>query len=200
MKILYGTTNESKITFMQKKVEHLGIKIQSLTDMQAPKLFITENGSSPLENARIKALAYYDMLKIPLFSCDSGLYIDGLDDEKQPGINIRGLNDQMDDEETIAYYSELADKMGGKMVARYKNAICFITENGVIYEHMGDDIASNPFYIVSKSHKVRNAGFPIDSLSVDIESIRYYVDMEYPYKYAEADDGFSAFFQKVLGL
>jgi len=198
MELLYGTTNKSKITFMEKKISHLGIKILSLTDINAPKMHIEENGNSPLDNARIKALEYYKALKVPLFSCDSGLYIDGLDDSKQPGINVRGLNDYMDDETAITYYSTLASEMGGKMTARYRNAICLILGEGQVFEHMGDDIASDPFYLVTKPHEKRNVGFPLDSISIHMKSGKYYIDMEYPFKYAEVDDGFSNFFEKAL--
>jgi 8-oxo-dGTP diphosphatase len=200
MKLLYGTTNKSKIAFMQKRVSHLGIELLSLSDVSAPILHIDENGNSPLDNARIKALAYFNALKIPLFSCDSGLYIDGLDDDLQPGINVRGIGDYMDDDETIAYYSTLANKMGGKMVAKYKNAIFLILNEGQMHEYMGNDIASDPFYIVSKSHTMRNIGFPLDSLSVHIKSGEYYFDREYSDKYAEIDEGFAKFFRKTLNL
>jgi len=198
MKLLYGTTNKSKIAFMQKRVSHLGIELLSLSDVNAPKLHIDENGNSPLENARIKALAYFDVLKMPLFSCDSGLYIEGLDDDIQPGTNVRGIGDYMNDDDAITYYSSLADKMGGKMVARYKNAICLISRGGQIHEHMGDDIASHPFYIVSKPHKMRNTGFPLDSLSVHINSGEYYFDREYSDKCLEIDNGFAAFFRNII--
>ena len=199
MKLLYGTTNKSKITFMQGKVAHLGLEIISLSDIQAPKPDIKENGNSPLDNAKIKALAYYEALKIPLFSCDSGLYIDGLDEVRQPGINVRGKDDHMNDDDAIAYYSALADEMGGKMVARYKNAICLVLDAGQVFCHMGSDIASDSFYIVSKPHVKRNAGFPLDSLSVDIESGRYYLDMDEPHKFVEAEEnGFANFFKKCL--
>ena len=200
MKLIYGTGNKSKIAFMKTRVEPLGIEILSLDDVSAPKLNIEENGSSPLENAKIKALTYYNALKAPLFSCDSGLYIDGLDEVRQPGINVRGVGDYMNDDEAIAYYCSLADEMGGKMVARYRNAICLILGTGQVFEHMGEDIASDPFYLVSKPHAMRSEGFPLDSLSVHIESDKYYSDMEYPYKYEEVDDGFARFFQKALNI
>jgi len=74
VKLIYGTTNKSKIRFMKKRIEPLGIEILSLADVDAPKFNIQENGNNPLENAKIKALAYYDTLKMPLFSADSGLY------------------------------------------------------------------------------------------------------------------------------
>ena len=200
MKLLYGTTNKSKIAFMQKRVSHLRIELLSLSDVNAPILHIDENGNSPLENARIKALAYFDVLKMPLFSCDSGLYIDGLDDDRQPGINVRGIGDCMNDDETITYYSTLAAEMGGKMVARYKNAICLILGEGQMYEYMSNDIASEPFYIVSEPHKMRNIGFPLDSLSVHLKSDQYYFDREDTNEYAKIDEGFAAFFRRTLKL
>jgi len=200
MKLIYGTTNKSKIEFMQRRVEHLGIEILSLTDVSAPKLHIEENGSSPLENARIKTLAYYDTLKMPLFSADSGLYIDGLDDARQPGINVRGPGDHMNDDEALVHYSALAEEMGGHMVARYKNAICLILGDGQVHEYMGDDIASKPFLLVSKPHRIRKEGFPLDSLSVHIESGEYFYDMEDGWKYGKSDDGFAAFFARTLKI
>ena len=199
MKLVYGTTNKAKIEFMKKSVEPLGIELLSLEDVNAPKLRIDENGNSPLENAKIKALAYYEALKMPLFSCDSGLYIDGLDDARQPGINVRGLHDHMNDDETKAYYSSWAAEFGGKMTARYKNAICLILDETRIYEYIGDDIASEPFWLVSKPHEKRNEGFPLDCISVHIESGKYYYDIDgYGEKYLEADNGFTAFFKRVL--
>ena len=199
MKLLYGTTNASKIRFMKRRVKPLGIELLSLNDVGAPKINIVECGGSPLENARIKALAYYRELKTPLFSCDSGLAIDGLDEARQPGVHIRGLDDHMSDDETIAYYSALAAELGGSMTARYQNAIVLVLDETRVYEYMGEDIAGNPFLLVSKPHKTRKEGFPLDSLSVHIESGKYYYDMDgYAEKYNSADDGFTAFFKRVL--
>jgi len=113
VKLVYGTTNKAKIHYMKSRVESLGIEILSLNDVGAPKLDIEESGNSPLENSRIKAQAYYDAMRRPVFSCDSGLYIDGLDDARQPGVHARGLNDEMNDEQSIAYYSALAAEFGG---------------------------------------------------------------------------------------
>jgi len=201
MQLIYGTTNQAKIDFMKWRVELLGIEILSLNDVAAPKLDIVENGNSPLENAKIKALAYYDTLKRPVFSCDSGLYIDGLDEARQPGINIRGQNDYMDDDEAVRYYSALAAEFGGSMTARYKNAIVLVMGDGQIYEHMGEDIASEPFLMMSKPHKngVVAKGFPLDCLSVQIESGKYYYDIEgYIDKYLNVHDGFAAFFKQMI--
>ena len=199
MKLVYGTTNTGKIEFMQKRIKRAGIEILSLDDVGAFKLDIIECGNSPLENARIKAFAYYEALKMPVFSCDSGLYIDELDDERQPGLNVRGINDDMTDDDALIYYSGLAEEFGGKITARYVNAICLVYDETHIFEHMGADIASEPFYFVSKPHEKRVKGFPLDCISVHIESGKYYYDIEgYQEKYLEADDGYVKFFQRFL--
>ena len=201
MKLIYGTTNKAKIDFMKCRIEPLGIEILSLNDVDAPKIHIEENGNSPIDNAKIKALAYYNTLKMPVFSCDSGLYIDGLDNARQPGINVRGKGDYMDDNEAVRYYSSLAEEFGGSMTARYQNAICLVMSEDHIYEYMGEDIASERFSIVSKQHKngVVAKGFPLDSLSVHIESGKYYYDIEgYSDKYLDVHDGFAAFFERAL--
>ena len=57
-----------------------------------------------IENARIKALAYYAALKRPVFTCDSGLYIDGLADSEQPGVHVRMVNGKrLTDDEMVVH-------------------------------------------------------------------------------------------------
>ena len=196
MNLLYGTTNKSKLRTMQARVVSLGIKLLSLTDVSAPKLHIEENGNSPLENARIKARAYFDALQTPLFSCDSGLYIEGLPDARQPGINVRGPGDHMTDADALAYYASLATEMGGKMVAQYINAICFIDQHGKVHEYMGESIASKKFYLVDTPHAIRKEGFPLDSLSVHIPSGEYYYDLEDGWD--DEYSGFVDFFKRTM--
>ena len=199
MQLIYGTTNKAKIEFMKKCVKPLGIEILSLSDVNAPKLNIDESGNTPIKNAKIKALAYYRELRMPLFSCNSGLYIDGLDEARQPGAHVRSVGGrELNDDEAISYFSALAAEFGGSMTARYQHAICLVLDKTHIYSHMGEDIASERFLIVDKPHEKRNEGFPIDSLSVDIESGEYYYDIDRTKKLAEGDDGFAAFFQRTL--
>jgi 8-oxo-dGTP diphosphatase len=198
MKLIYGTTNKAKIEFMKKHIEPLGIEMLSLNDVNAPKLDIDESGNTPLENAKIKALTYYRELRQPVFSCDSGLYIDGLDEARQPGAHVRSVGGrELDDDGTTAYYSSLAAEFGGSITARYQHAICLVMSDSQVYKHMGEDIASEKFLIVSKPHDKRNEGFPLDRLSVHIESGKYYYDMdESEKKLAECEVGLWHFFKE----
>jgi len=201
VELIYGTTNKAKMQAMKKIAEPLGIKLLSLDDVGTPKLNVEENGNSPLENAKIKALAYYKVLKRPLFSCDSGLYIDEVDDARQPGVNIRGVGDVMDDDAAVAYYAGLAGEFGGRITARYRNAIVLVLDENSVHEYMNEDIESERFAIVSKPHGKRVAGFPLDGLSVHIGSGKYYYDMDSGYeKLINEDDGFAAFFKRILNI
>ena len=135
MKLIYGTTNKAKMEFMKKCIEPLGIEILSLNDVNAPKIDIEEIGNTPIENAKIKALAYYQKLQLPLFSCDSGLYIDGLEARRQPGAHVRNVGGrELNDEEAISYFSALATEFGGSMTARYQHAICLVLDEERITE------------------------------------------------------------------
>ena len=201
MKILYGTSNKSKIITMREHIAPLGLEVLSLDDVNAPEIDIDESGTNPLENARIKALAYYKALNMPVFSCDSGLYIDGLDDARQPGVHVRRIGGRrLNDAEMIAHYSALASEFGGSITARYRNAICLVLSEEAIHEYAGEDIASEGFMIVSKPHPNKiSEGFPIDSLSVHIASGMYYYDIaNYKEKYFGIADGFMSFFKRSL--
>ena len=100
MKILYGTTNKGKLQAMATAVKPLGIELISLNELECELPCVNENGHTPLENAEIKAKAYYEAFHMPVFSCDSGLYFDELPEEEQPGIHVRRRNGKVltDDE------------------------------------------------------------------------------------------------------
>ena len=199
MKILYGTTNQGKLLAMKKSVEGLGIELISLRDVEGELPIINENGKTPLENAEIKAKAYFDAFHMPVFSCDSGLYFDELTDEEQPGIHVRRVNGkELTDEEMITHYASLAKKHGGRITGRYRNAIYFILDENHHYSSMDMSIATEPFILVTKPHERKVPGFPLDSLSVDIATGAYYYDLEVKDVSTSVDDGVRRFFRKIL--
>lgn len=202
MKILYGTGNPAKLSAMQRRLDALGIELIGLKDIKAQGLEIPqveENGSTPLENARIKALAYYKAFHMPVFSCDSGLYFDNVPEEVQPGVHVRTINGKyLTDEEMQAYYAGLA-KQYGNLTAHYRNAICFVMDEDRVYEAMEPTMESERFLLTDRAHPMLKNGFPLDSLSIDIKTGKYYYDLP-----AEAldqvavEDGFLEFFRRIL--
>lgn len=203
MKLLFGTGNQAKLAAMKSRLESIGIELIGLSDLKAggkriPE--VAENGNTPLENARKKALVYYEAFQMPVFSCDSGLYFDHVPDEVQPGVHVRNVNRTcLSDEEMLEYYAGLV-KRYGNLVARYRNAICFIMDENHIYESMDASLESEKFILTDKPHSaVRKKGFPLDSMSIDIKTNRYYYDL--PAGNLEqfaVEDGFLMFFKKVL--
>lgn len=103
--------------------------------------------------------------------------------------------------EMLTYYCNLASKYGGRLLAYYKNAICLVMDENNIFTFDGEDIQSEKFYIVDKPHNEYREGFPLDSLSVEMKSMKYYYDLE-----GQEDDnlgvyqGFRDFFIRSLEL
>lgn len=205
MKLLYGTGNVAKLSAMKNRLEQLDLELISLNDLRAegkivPK--VIEDGNTPLENARLKAMAYYEAFQIPVFSCDSGLYFDNVPDEVQPGVHVRNVNGTcLSDDEMIDYYSGLV-KAYGNLVARYRNAICFVMDDTHIYEAMEPSMESERFILTDKPHStVRKEGFPLDSISLDIKTNKYYYDLpEDKLEQVAVEDGFLEFFKNILHL
>lgn len=177
LRLIYGTGNPAKLASMQKGLEGLDIEIIGLQDITTKVPNITESGNTPLENARIKAQAYYKKFGMPVFSCDSGLYFDNVPEDIQPGVHVRNVGGKvLTDQEMIDYYGGLAKKYGD-LTARYHNAIVLIMDDTRIYEAEEESMSGAPFLITSKPHRIVKEGFPLDSLSIDIATGKYYYDM-----------------------
>lgn len=199
MKILFGTGNPAKLDAMKRRLTALGIEVIGLKDVDMTIPEVIEDGNTPLENAEKKAKAYYEAFHMPVFSCDSGLYIDDIPDYEQPGVHIRTINGKyLTDDEMVEHYTKMAVKYGN-LVARYKNAICLYISDDRIYSAMDKDMESKPFIITGTTHKIRRKGFPLDSISMDITTGKYLYDLpEEKLNQFAVEDGFLRFFKEIL--
>lgn len=197
--LLFGTGNPSKLNTMRKSLEGLDIELSSLRDMEKSPPEVDESGSSPLENARIKALTYYRFYGVPVFSLDSGLFFENVPEKLQPGVHVRNVaGKHLSDNEMIAYYSALAREYGGRLTARYKNALCLVVSENKVYQSMDESLWGKAFYLTDTPHKrVHTEGFPLDRLSVDIESGEYYYDLPKSVE-SSMNIGFRRFFENYL--
>lgn len=202
IELIYGTNNLAKLSSMRKMTRTLPLSIIGLGDFDMDLIEPEETGNEPHINAEIKARGYFKQIGRPVFSCDSGLYFDEVTKEDQPGVHIRRIHGQnLKDEEFIDYYSKLASKYGGRLTAHYNNSICLVMDDNTVYKYDGKDIGSHKFYIVNKRHHEFKNGFPLDSISVHIESGQYYYNL----KKSKYDDGlqingFCEFFSRSLGV
>jgi len=178
MRLLYGTGNPGKLDYMQKAIAGLGIEMYSLETFAGVVPEVKEYGTTPLENARIKARAYFNAFHVPVFSCDTGLYFEQVPDEIQPGVHVRNVKGRyLNDDEMILYYSGLA-RQYEPLKAKYKNAVCLVLDENTMIESMEDSLSGESFYLVSQPHSKRVPGLPLGSLKVDINTGKYYYDLK----------------------
>ena len=198
MQLLYATSNPAKYTAMRDALQPLDISLLCLRNMEQVPV-APEEGQSPLENARQKALFYYDHYGIPLFSCDSGLYLENLPRELQPGLHVRSPQGvYLDDQAMQDYYGGLAARYGD-ITARYHNAICLVVDREHIYESMDESLASHRFLLTAKPHKIRRLGFPLDSISKKLDTGEYYYDLNaHDTDALVGYEGFAAFFREHI--
>lgn len=201
MRLVFGTTNKAKLRSMTKRLAPLGIEVIGLCDIDTPVPDVEEEGNSPLENARQKARAYYAALHMPVFSCDSGLYFDDIPDSEQPGVHVRHVGGNvLTDAEMTEYYADMAARHGGSLIARYRNAICLVTDEEHIYESMDEKLSGKRFKIISKPHPRVVEGFPLDRISVRMDNDMYFYDYEGCDRRVDStmDKGFQEFFRECM--
>jgi len=173
MKVLFATTNQSKVERFKDQLEKRNIELITLKDIGI-KLDINENGKNAIENAYIKAKAYYDATKITTIGMDDNLYIEELPEEKQPGTHVRRINGkELNDEEMIEYYTNLVKEYGGRLTAKWVYGMVICNEKGT-KEYTW---SRNKFYLVDKISEKRDPGYPLNSISIIPEYNKYIVDI-----------------------
>ena len=176
MRVLIGTTNPAKVTRFADFLPDCGIEFLTLNDLGIATE-PDEQGTTPEENARIKAEFYGQFCEYVICN-DSGLFFEELplDDPRQPGLNIRTPRGvRLDDDEMIAYYSELVSSLGGKVLAFYLDGIA-VYNNGRIESYLDEQGKQAAFYMVDQSSQSRIPGWPLDSLSVNRNTMTYFAE------------------------
>ncbi len=173
MELLFATTNPAKVKSYAENLKKYDIQLKSIKDLNV-KLDIDENGKNSIENAEIKAKAYYNATKIPTLGMDVSLYIEELPEEKQIGTHIRRINGKyLTDEEAIEYYTNLAKEYGGKLTAKWVYGV-------VIYdgkEPKKYSYSKDNFYFIDKASPKRNPGYPLDSISIIPKFNKYLIEL-----------------------
>ena len=118
MQLLYATGNDSKICNMRYRLTGYDIEIITPKDLGI-HIDVDESGSTPIENARLKAMAYYEKTGLPTLAADSGLYVDDIPADAQLGLFVRRVKGKtLSEEEMIEHYSNLAARYGRMWVSK----------------------------------------------------------------------------------
>jgi XTP/dITP diphosphohydrolase len=174
-KVLFATENESKVKRFKNGLLEKNIEIISLNNIDK-KVEVIENGKNAIENALIKAKAYAKVSDLPVFAMDDNLYIDGIPDEKQPGMYVRRVNGKrLNDDEMIEYYSNLAHTYGknGRLTCRWVYGIAVINK----YKESTYTWSKEDFYIVDKPTNKINPGYPLNTISINKRLNKYFTDI-----------------------
>ena len=127
--IVVATMNKGKLREFRELLKPLNAEILGLEDVGA-YADVEESGSSFVENARIKALAYSGMTTHPVLADDSGLEVKALGG--QPGIHsARHAGPGASDQDRIDKLLNELEKAGGSRDARFFCALA-VAHNGVI--------------------------------------------------------------------
>ena len=174
-KILFATENQSKAKRFKNGLLKNDIEIITINDLEK-KVNIEENGKNAIENALIKARAYANVYNYPVLAMDDNLYIEGIPENKQPGMYVRRVNGKrLNDEEMIEHYTNLAKTYGknGKITCRWVYGMALIN-NGKEFTYTW---SKEDFYIVDKPSSKIDVGYPLNTISINKKINKYFTDL-----------------------
>jgi hypothetical protein len=138
MKVFLATSNEAKIERFKNLLRQVDKEIEVYTpkDLNIGFLNIIENGKNLMENARLKANAYFGKVDMPILSNDTGFYVEGegfVDAPKRKALGNVNEDDLPEGETSkllLSFWKGVATKHGGKVNAAWIEAFVLLYPNG----------------------------------------------------------------------
>lgn len=172
-KILIASKNTGKIAIYRDVCENLGLKTTDLCQIKVDKE-VEENGASETENAIIKAKTYHEITGLPVIANDSGLIIDKLAPEEQPGMFVRRYTGkELSDEEMIKIFIQKLNLVGGESDGHYNVALALIDYDGKL--HCKNFTPKRHF--INKPSKIVIKDQPLNSIEIDKTTGKYFSEM-----------------------
>lgn len=174
--IVFATGNPTKAKRFSNGLEKEDVKVLSLKDLNL-ELDVKEDGKTAIENALIKARACYKATNMPSIGMDDTLYLEGVPDDKQPGLFVRRVNGKtLNDEEMIEHYISLVKKYGqeGKLNCKWVYGLAVISSDGIESTYTWE---KNDFYMVDKPSTIVNPGYPLNTISKYKTIDKYFTEM-----------------------
>lgn len=172
MRILLATHNPAKIKDYRKILLERGIEVETLNSLEITEKF-SENKDTFKENAKEKALFYYQLVKIPTLAEDGGFEIDYLNG--QPGVKSRRwLGYKATDEEIVEYLKEKIKEVPfNQRSARFTAVCCLVKTETEIY------FAKNSIegYLTEEYNDNYPEGFPYRAFFIEKSSNKYIMDL-----------------------
>jgi len=175
VQILLGTANPAKVSIVRAALAPLPVEILTPADLSI-RVDVQEGGRSTAENAETKARAYFAAACLPTLAIDGGLHIEGLPEDRQPGVFVRriqGYERDATDAEVLDYYARELAKLGGETVGIWEGSIALVVSDEQVYA----DTFTFQATLTSKRKGGVTPGAPLDALTIDPATGRYYSEM-----------------------
>ena len=183
VRLLLGSTNRRKIREWRMMLHRIAVE---LVDPYQLGLAVdpAETGETPEENARIKAIAYFDATGIPAFSLDAALRIEGLPDDQQPGVHVRriGGGEAATDAEMVRHYSALLRGLGGDAIGVWTFGVALACDRN----HAHTQRLTYRTTLRATPSPAVDPGAPLNSLQFDAARGKYFSEMA-PAEYATSE-------------
>ena len=174
MDLVIASRNAGKVAIYKELLAGSGINVISLSETDS-KISVEETGSTTIENARLKAVAYANELKTNVLANDSGLTIEKFSPENQPGVFVRryGGGKELSDEDTVEIYNKLFNEVGGESNGVFSIALAIVDSEGNLYEK---EFLSHRFFKAPPC-KERMKGLPLRSFEFSKEQNKFVAQM-----------------------
>lgn len=175
-KVLFATTNKSKVARFRDKLLKYNIELLSLNDLDI-NLDVLENGKTAIENALIKARACYDLVKMPCIGMDDALYLENVPELQQPGLFVRRVKGKrLNDNEMIEHYTNLVKDYGidGKIFCKWVYGLAVIDSFGREHTYTWN---KDNFYMVTEKSEIMMEGYPLNSISKYKKIDKYFTEV-----------------------
>ena len=134
LKLLLGTTNPVKIEIVRAAVDW-PLELLRLADLNLT-IEVPETGQTTLENAKIKALAYFERTNLPTLAIDGGLWVEKFSADQQPGVRVKrpaGGAENASDEAVLEFYIRELQKVGGESLCTWEGSLALVIPGGRLF-------------------------------------------------------------------
>lgn len=143
-KIFLATGNDGKIQRYKKLLKCTGfdIEIYIPKDCGLDDIEVEENGKTLLENARVKARAYFGKVDMPILANDTGFWVEGeglIDAPKRRALGALDEKTATTKEITkhlVEFWRGIAQKYNGRVNAAWVEAFVLLCPDGI--EHIAE--------------------------------------------------------------
>jgi leucyl-tRNA synthetase/8-oxo-dGTP pyrophosphatase MutT (NUDIX family) len=180
--VVLATHSLAKIKRWKEQLNIPGAHLVTTQDLELDVPEIIETGDSEIENARIKAKAFWDVTQKLCIAGDSGMYLDGVPEAEQPGKDTKKAAGVLatDDSDTtwkkmIDFYISKVEKYGknGELHAYFKDA--FSLFDGLNYY---DIEVKRPIVITNQITYPQFKMFPLCNIYKVPKFDKYYYDLK----------------------